>query len=86
VVCGITNGIVLVVLNLRGILQMLKVKHRIILSSVVTLAHKKFGDTRYVLKYVSKYIYIYIYICLQIKHQFASSGLELAPNSKKQSS
>jgi len=43
---------------------------------------------------LSIYIYIYIYVCvcvcvcvcLQIKHQIASSGLELVPNSRKQSS
>jgi hypothetical protein len=38
VICSITNGIVLVVLNLRGILEMFKVKHRIILSNVVKFA------------------------------------------------
>ena len=61
-VCSITNGIVLVVLNLRGILQIVKVKHRIILSSVVTFAPKLYRYSRYVSKCLN--IYIYIYVCV----------------------
>ena len=55
-VCSITSGIVSVVLYLRGILQTLKVKHRIILSSVVTFVQKIYRQRRYVSKYVCMYI------------------------------
>jgi hypothetical protein len=79
VVSSITNGIVLMALDLHGLLQMLKIKHRI-LTSNVTLAQNIYRSSRYLSKYVSKYT------CLQIKQQFASSNLELTTNSMKHSS
>lgn len=55
--CSITNGIVLAVLNLRGIVQTVKVKHRIILSSVVTFAQNIYRYSRYVSKCLKIYMF-----------------------------
>lgn len=55
--CSITNGIVLVVLNLRDILQIIKVKHRIILSNAVTFAQNIYRYSRYVSKCLKIYMF-----------------------------